>query len=324
MSTIYQMNDDADEIDGAMSQIEYLYETKYGMDDQFDEMDDVMSQIEMNDADVDAMIEICDTDIDQMDGGYKLVDHRDGREANFEIVGEPDLEADDNVEVEADGDVEFEAAINDIPAELLQEYQEALDQILPKKSASRYLQAYAVFRKWQQSRKTDSFDEKVIMVYFSEAAKKYKPSTLWSMYSMLKKTLICKNNIDISKISQLIAFLKTFSSGFKSKKSNVFCSEEVRRFMVEAPDISFLGIKVLHRKFSEKSLHLQFECSFSYRPLQQWISLEAYEAANSPICLRKTLRITDRKLLFEYRRQKTKTRNSSQSMENLLELFANT
>ncbi|KAJ6646019.1 hypothetical protein Bhyg_01228 [Pseudolycoriella hygida] len=35
-----------------------------------------------------------------------------------------------------------------------------------------------------------SIDKKALIVYFSEAATKYKPSTLWSMYSMLKKTLI--------------------------------------------------------------------------------------------------------------------------------------
>lgn len=82
------------------------------------------------------------------------------------------------------------------------------------------------------------------MAYFLEAGEKYKPSTLWSMYSMLKKTLICKKNIDISSYCQLIAWFKKKSDGFESKKSSVFTSEEINRFVVEAPNVSHLGMKV--------------------------------------------------------------------------------
>ena len=73
-----------------------------------------------------------------------------------------------------------------IPEELLAEYEKAL---LPVKSTDRYLYAYNIFRKWQASYGTESFDEKVILAYFSVSSEKYQPPTLWSMYSMLKKTL---------------------------------------------------------------------------------------------------------------------------------------
>lgn len=85
---------------------------------------------------------------------------------------------------------------------------------------------------------------KVLMAYIIGASRKFKPPTLWSIYSMLKKTILIKQQIDLTKYCRLRAFLKTKSDGYVSKKANVFTPEEVNRFIVEAPNHLYLGMKV--------------------------------------------------------------------------------
>lgn len=63
-----------------------------------------------------------------------------------------------------------------------------------------------------------------------------KASTLWANYSMLKSTLAVKEDVDISKFSKLIAYLKRQNSGYKPKKSAVSSREEVSKFINEAPN----------------------------------------------------------------------------------------
>lgn len=87
-------------------------------------------------------------------------------------------------------------------------------------------------------------------VYRNLMKRQYKPSTVWSMYSMLKKTLICKQNVDMKQYCRLRAFLKTNSDGYKPKQTLVFSSEEIRKFIVDAPDVSYLAMKVTTKKFT--------------------------------------------------------------------------
>ncbi len=213
-------------------------------------MDLVMSQIVTEDPlgefdDVDEIISQIDTDAIQQQVAvvenvkdFGVLDEMDG-----EIVDEKTIQ---KMEEEVNNDL-----VSDISAELMDQYQRAMDDILPNKSGNRYIQAYEVFKKWQASRGTASFDEKVMMAYFFEAGEKYKPSTLWSMYSMLKKTLICKENINIGKYCQLYAWLKKTADGFQSKQSNIFTPEEITEFVVKAPNFSYLGMKVQRTNFCD-------------------------------------------------------------------------
>lgn len=61
---------------------------------------------------------------------------------------------------------------------------------------------------------------------------------------MLKKTLICKHNVDLKEYCRLRAFLKTNADGFVSKKTLTFTPDEVRKLIVEAPDVTYLAMKV--------------------------------------------------------------------------------
>lgn len=114
----------------------------------------------------------------------------------------------------------------------------------PHKTDYRYQKTYETFIKWKESNGISSFDEDVLLTYFDESSKTLKSSSLWSMYSMLKKTLGRYNNVDISKNKRLLAFLKEKSIGYDRKKCKVFSLEEISRFLLDAPDDDYLAMKV--------------------------------------------------------------------------------
>lgn len=211
---------ETDEMDEIMSQIDTKAMQQH--EDSMDEMDLAMSQIDTDQL----QPEIDDSDVPQ--------DLSDEYDAAISTISEEIVN-----QVQQEDDVEHE-----IPAELLEDYHRAMDQIVPTKSGNRYIQAYDVFRKWQADHRTKSFDEKVLLAYFGAASKGYKPPTLWSMYSMLKKTLLCNHNVDLVKYCRLRAFLKMKSDGYTPKKANVFEPEDLCKFFTEAPNDVFLGMKV--------------------------------------------------------------------------------
>jgi len=117
--------------------------------------------------------------------------------------------------------------------------------LLPEKSKKRiHILAYEKRLKWRKINKTKSWSENVLLTYFSNLSKEIKLSTLWSVYSMLKTTINMKHNINIGTYPKLQAFLKRKSTGFKSKKSKVLTSTEIKKFIDEAPNIQCLVTKV--------------------------------------------------------------------------------
>ncbi|XP_045767619.1 uncharacterized protein LOC123868950 isoform X2 [Maniola jurtina] len=115
---------------------------------------------------------------------------------------------------------------------------------LPPKSREKYVIAYENFISWKNRKCLESFSEDVFLAYFEELAEKYKPSTLWCLYSMLKATVKARDDIDVKDYTKLVNFIKRASRGFKSKKANVLSSEHVQKFLDEAPDIIYLVTKV--------------------------------------------------------------------------------
>lgn len=83
-----------------------------------------------------------------------------------------------------------------------------------------------------------------MLVYFDELSKRFKPSTIWSKYSMLKSTLTILRGVDIGGYRQLAALLAKNSKGFVSKKSKILESQHVEKFLNEAPDDKYLAVKV--------------------------------------------------------------------------------
>lgn len=114
------------------------------------------------------------------------------------------------------------------------------------RSDYRYQKTYESFVKWLEvtNNGTLSLDETVMFTYFNELSKTLKCSSLWSMYSQLKKMILHHNNIDISSYNRLKLFLKEKSIGYESKKCKVFSADEIQRFLTEAPDEEYLAMKV--------------------------------------------------------------------------------
>lgn len=117
-------------------------------------------------------------------------------------------------------------------------------QPVPDKSHERYIQAYEKFLKWQKSQNTNSFDEDVMLAYFTEAAKTLVSSTLFSLYSMLRTTIYSNHNVNIALYGRLMEFLRNTRVGFTSKKANEFTGEQIKKFLMEAPDAEYLLTKV--------------------------------------------------------------------------------
>ena len=120
----------------------------------------------------------------------------------------------------------------------------AFNDLLPTKSKERYELEYARFNDYKKKIRTTSSSENILMAYFTELKKKYKPSSLWNYYSILKKTLTIKEKIDIGQYCALISLLKKEAKGFQSRKARVFTVAQMNKFLQEAPDIQYLAHKV--------------------------------------------------------------------------------
>lgn len=120
----------------------------------------------------------------------------------------------------------------------------ANDCVIPEKSKNQYNAVYVKFIEWKTLHNAKTFSETVLMAYFQELSETYRPSTLWSKYSMLKAVIKLKHDIDIKTYTRLTAFLKRQSAGFQSKKSKVLTAEQIETFINEAPDQQHLATKV--------------------------------------------------------------------------------
>lgn len=143
-----------------------------------------------------------------------------------------------NMESDSDNDLEL------TPPNIREAAKLTTLNLLPETSKKMYQRAYNLFLDWRRDQNAKSFSEDVLMVYFSDLAKKFKSSTLWTQYSMLRTTLSIHENIDIAKYLKLKAFLKRQSEGYRPKKSKIFTSNDIKKFINEAPDEIYLATKV--------------------------------------------------------------------------------
>ncbi|KAG4067601.1 hypothetical protein HA402_005373 [Bradysia odoriphaga] len=123
---------------------------------------------------------------------------------------------------------------------------ERMQHYLPDKSRGRYEAEYAKFMKWQEAQDTNSFAEDVLLRYFGEMAKTVAPTTLCTVYSMLKSMLSSKHNVNTGEYSQLLAFLKKSKEGFISNNlPRLFTADEVNKFLEEASDTEYVVVKAV-------------------------------------------------------------------------------
>lgn len=132
---------------------------------------------------------------------------------------------------ESDMDIDFAA-------------EEAMGRLLPIKSKHLYEKTFNEFKDWCTKKKIVDINEKALLVYFNKEMEKKSPSSTWSKYSMLKSTLNCHLNIDISSFNNLKALLKRKSDGYRPNKSKTFSKNEIVSFLQTAEDGVWLPAKV--------------------------------------------------------------------------------
>ncbi|KAJ8976468.1 hypothetical protein NQ317_012418 [Molorchus minor] len=76
-----------------------------------------------------------------------------------------------------------------LPTEIVDDDNISPIKLLPERSKAIYESAYHTFMNWREAKEEHAFSENVLMAYFEELAEKYKSSSLWTHYSMLKSTL---------------------------------------------------------------------------------------------------------------------------------------
>src|SRR3978361_1555375 len=74
----------------------------------------------------------------------------------------------------------------------------ALATLVPEKSRKIYEETYRKIDSWCAEKNVENFEEKILLAYFSKLSSAYKPSTLWSTYSMLRTMTYLNKNVDIS------------------------------------------------------------------------------------------------------------------------------
>ena len=122
------------------------------------------------------------------------------------------------------------------PPEIRETAQAVTLNLLPEKSKKNYELVYASFMDCRTKKKSNSSSENNLLAYFMELSEKYKSSSLWTTYSMLKSTLNIHHNINIETYSKLRFFLKRQSDEYKAKKAAVFTPDQVHQFRNEAPN----------------------------------------------------------------------------------------
>lgn len=120
----------------------------------------------------------------------------------------------------------------------------ARKSLLPRKSKLIYEDTYSAYRKWCQIQKITRTTEDSILAYFSSELMRYKSSSLWSKYSMLRTTININEGVDISKFPNITAYLKRQADGYKPKKSLVLLKEHVDAFLIQADNKVHLLNKV--------------------------------------------------------------------------------
>ena len=80
--------------------------------------------------------------------------------------------------------------------------------------------------------------------YFGRLSAKYKSSSLWKIFSLLKTTIRLKAHIDIDGYQDLKLFLNRLSTGYEPKQAETFTADEVQKFVDTAPDYEYLVMKV--------------------------------------------------------------------------------
>lgn len=114
--------------------------------------------------------------------------------------------------------------------------------LLPDQSRERYEKALKEFQNWMLENGISIIEEKVVLVYLSKKSETVAPTTLWSIFSMIKKCLPAAN---MGNYHEVISYLKKTRKGYRPKKAETFTQSQFHSFVADAPDTKFLLAKVI-------------------------------------------------------------------------------
>lgn len=136
--------------------------------------------------------------------------------------------------------------IGGTPPSLKETADAAVADLVPQRSKRQYEKAFNDFQAWCSARgvRNGYLSENIVIAYLGELSSRYAPSTLWSIFSMLKSTLLVHSGKDIKGFEKVHAFLKRKSGNFTAKKSEVFSRENIMEFLSRAPDDQYLAVKL--------------------------------------------------------------------------------
>ncbi|KAJ4443357.1 hypothetical protein ANN_05025 [Periplaneta americana] len=133
----------------------------------------------------------------------------------------------------------------DVDLDVEEAWEQGCASLVPDKSRARYERAYNIFTNWFEGKERE-INENTMLAYFVKRTTTLKSAnSLWSEYSMLKTMINLKYGINIGQFSSLVNFLKKKNVGQMPKKSKVFDREDMIKFLIEAPDDTYLMMKVV-------------------------------------------------------------------------------
>ncbi|XP_022900449.1 uncharacterized protein [Onthophagus taurus] len=119
------------------------------------------------------------------------------------------------------------------------------NSLIPKGSKSNYERVYRQFKAWFNQKNAKFISEDVLLGYLMEKSKTVKSTSLWTIYSILKRMLMIKEELDVTKYFRVGQFLRKMLKNKKSNRSNIFTQEQINMFLEDAQDEKYLLFKVI-------------------------------------------------------------------------------
>ena len=120
-----------------------------------------------------------------------------------------------------------------------------INQLLPKQSKEIYDRWYMLFKIWQNTNNLNNINEDNLFLYIDKISQKYAPSSLWTIYSCIKKKLLVEESIDISNYLKVIALLNVKNNEYLAKNATIFTREDVDNFLEKAGNDLYLREKLI-------------------------------------------------------------------------------
>jgi hypothetical protein len=77
--------------------------------------------------------------------------------------------------------------------------------------------------------------EDTVLSWLVSCSTKYTPTSLWTMFSLLKKYLLWQKKVDLGKAPNIQQFLKTLNKTHKKKKAPAFTREQIYEYLDNIP-----------------------------------------------------------------------------------------